>query len=83
MVDEKFRDFMDIRRMKLRTSENHQSQWTTIKEIATMLQKDEYDIMKKAYAFELHITANVTSIKSRINTDTAQSFIKYILTNPS
>lgn len=74
---------MDIWRQKLRISDNHHAKWTTLKEIGSLLELDDYELMKKAYAFELHVTANVTSINSRINTDTAQSFIKFVLTNPS
>lgn len=82
-MDEKFRNLMDIWRQKLRISDNHHARWTTLKEIGSLLELDDYELMKKAYAFELHVTANVTSINSRINTDTAQSFIKFVLTNPS
>lgn len=82
-MDEKFRNVMDIWRQKLRISDNHHAKWTTLKEIGSLLELDDYKLMKKAYAFELHVTANVTSINSRINTDTAQSFIKFVLTNPS
>lgn len=82
-MDEKFRNLMDIWRQKLRISDNHNAKWTTLKEIGSLLELDDYELMKKAYAFELHVTANVTSINSRINTDTAQSFIKFVLTNPS
>ncbi|WP_294919050.1 hypothetical protein [Sulfuricurvum sp. PD_MW2] len=74
---------MDIWRQKLRISDNHHAKWTTLKEIGSLLELDDYELMKKAYTFELHVTANVTSINSRINTDTAQSFIKFVLTNPS
>ncbi|PHM16566.1 MAG: hypothetical protein CJD30_10950 [Sulfuricurvum sp. PD_MW2] len=82
-MDEKFRNLMDIWRQKLRISDNHHAKWTTLKEIGSLLELDDYELMKKAYTFELHVTANVTSINSRINTDTAQSFIKFVLTNPS
>lgn len=82
-MDEKFINLMDIWRQKLRISDNHHVKWTTLKEIGSLLELDDYELMKKAYVFELHVTANVTSINSRINTDTAQSFIKFILTNSS
>jgi len=78
-----FRNLMDTHNGRLRISDNHHAKWITLKEIGSLLELNDYELMKKAYTFELHITANISSINSRINTDTAQSFIEFILSNPS
>ena len=66
---------------RLRIDEMHNVKFIRLSEIAKILNISDTQIMEKAKDFSLDITSNVTSIKSTINSNVAQSFIKYVLEN--
>ena len=76
---ENYKDAMDRSKQKLRTSEEHHVKWVSIKEIATLINISDTEIMQKVKEFELDITFSVTSPNSNINEQAAEDFINFIL----
>jgi hypothetical protein len=70
--------FLVKQNKRLRIDEIHNVKFIRLSEIAKILNIPDTQLMEKVKDFNIDITSNVTSINSTINSNVAQSFIKFV-----